>query len=94
MGKYKATGTTYKEVIEDCTQYLENPPMIALPGGTWCPFCKVELCRNGRHSNRQMLMLLISRLAQQIEDISKQKSKPHIKLQISANDFPDKNTEN
>lgn len=69
MARYNGQGKTYEEVMADAKQYLEEPPMIALPGGTWCPFCGVELCRNGRHSNRQLLLLLISKMARQIEAV-------------------------
>lgn len=66
--KYSGTKTTYKEIMQDAKQYLEEPPMIALPGGTWCPFCNTELCRNGRHLNRQLLVLLVAKMARQLDD--------------------------
>ena len=72
MSKYEGKGITYKEVIDDVKQYLEHPPMIALPGGTWCVFCNAEMCRTMRHCDRQLLNLVIARLAKQIEDLNKQ----------------------
>jgi len=71
MGKYTSLGKTYDEVMKDAQQFLELPPLIALPGGTWCPFCKKELCRNMQHHNAQLLQLLVSKMAKQIEDLNK-----------------------
>lgn len=70
MAQYQANGKTYKEVMDDAKQYLEQPPMTVLPGGTWCPFCGTEICRTIKHSNRQSLLLLIAKMAKQIEKLN------------------------
>jgi hypothetical protein len=67
MSTFKGTGKTYKEVMDDAQQYLENPPMTMLPGGSWCPFCNTEICRNMRHQKSQTLLLLVSAMARVIE---------------------------
>lgn len=73
MGKYSGKETIYQNILNDAKQYLEEPPMIALPGGTWCPFCGVELCKNGRHRNSQLLQLLVVKMARQIEQVNADK---------------------
>lgn len=64
-------GTTYDEIKENISKYLDNPPMIALPGGTWCYFCNVELCRTGKH-NKQMYAIVINKL---INDLANERSR-------------------
>lgn len=72
MGNYVGEGKTYEEVLADVKQYLEQPPMIMLPGGSWCPLCKAELCRIGKHQNLQNLLLVISAMARHIETLNKE----------------------
>lgn len=53
----------YEDIKEEVKKYLENPPMIALPGGSWCHLCSTELCRNPvSHRNSQMLLIVINKL--------------------------------
>jgi len=68
-------GKDYNEIWKQVKNYLENPLPIALPGGTWCFFCKQELCRNTRHLNSQMLLLTINKLMLELSKERKDEKK-------------------
>ena len=67
----KFKGKSYDEIKKNVQDYLENPPMIALPGGSWCHFCNRELCMNQRHRNPQMLLIVINKLMLELEESRK-----------------------
>jgi hypothetical protein len=66
------SGDSYEEIKVNVRGYLENPPMIILPGGSWCYFCNEEMCRNFKHSNRLLLQTIIAKL---MRDLAEERKK-------------------
>ena len=63
-------GKTYDEIKQSVTEYLDNPPVIALPGGSWCYFCEKELCSSTKHDS-QIVQIVCNKL---MNDLSKERS--------------------
>lgn len=69
MAKFE--GKSYDDIKKSVQSYLENPPMIMLPGGSWCHFCNVELCRNPKHRSPQMLLIVVNKLMWDLKEARK-----------------------
>lgn len=65
-------GNTFNNIQEEIKQYLEHPPAVALPGGSWCFYCRQELCRwPDKHRNAQRLQLVIADLVRDLAEARK-----------------------
>lgn len=64
----KLEGKTYDQLKTEIQNFLEHPPMIALPGGSWCHFCQQELCRNRRHRDPQLLLIALNHTIRELAE--------------------------
>ena len=70
--KMNFEGKTYEEIKESVKKDLEAKKMIALPGGTYCWFCKKEICMDMSHGNRVRLQLAINKLIRDLEELRRE----------------------
>lgn len=61
-------GKTHDEIKESIVKWLNSKPMIALPGGTWCHLCNMELCRDFNTHSRQKLDIVMNILINELAE--------------------------